>query len=139
MGKASRQPAPAPAVPVRAGRSLLLATVFFTNLLSLSCQVLWLRKISYLFGSTAFVFSTVLSIFLLGLAVGALWGGRVADRSERPWRLLGWLQIFLGAWVVVSLPVFELGRKLFLAVSPADVAPLPSALAKFAVRRKEFA
>ncbi|MEA2602554.1 MAG: spermidine synthase [Acidobacteriota bacterium] len=129
----ARQTAPAPAVPARTSRSLLLGTVFFTNLLSLSCQVLWLRKISYLFGSTAFVFSTVLSIFLLGLAVGALWGGRVADRSERPWRLLGWLQIFLGAWVVVSLPIFELGRKLFLAASPSDLAPLPSALAKLAV------
>ena len=102
--KRARQSAAAPAVPVRAGRSLLLATVFFTNLLSLSCQVLWLRKISFLFGSTAFVFSTVLSIFLLGLAVGALWGGRVADRSARPWRLMGWLQIFLGAWVMASLP-----------------------------------
>ena len=133
MGKASRQTAPPPAVPARVGRSLLLGTVFFTNLLSLSCQVLWLRKVSYLFGSTAFVFSAVLSVFLLGLAVGALWGGRVADRSERPWRLLGWLEIFLGAWVVASLPIFELGRRLFLAVLPTDLSPLPAALAKFVV------
>src|SRR5436305_89297 len=131
MKRASRQTA-AP-VPTPGGRSLLLATVFFTNLLSLACQVLWLRKVSYLFGSTAVVFSTVISIFLLGLAGGASWGGRVADRAERPWRLLGWLQILLGAWVAVSLPVFDLGRDLFLAVAPASLPPLPSALAKFAV------
>jgi spermidine synthase len=133
MRRASRQTAPPPAAPAPGGRSLLLATVFFTNVLSLSCQVLWLRKISYLFGSTAFVFSTVLSIFLLGLSLGALWGGRVADRTARPWRLLGWMLIFLGAWVVASLPLFELGRRLFLAVFPADLATLPAALAKFAV------
>ena len=131
MKRASRQTAVP--VPTPGGRSLLLATVFFTNLLSLACQVLWLRKVSHLFGSTAVVFSTVTSVFLLGLAVGALWGGRVADRVERPWRLLGWLQILLGAWVAVSLPVFEQGRDLFLAVAPADLAPLPSALAKIAV------
>ncbi|HEY4591300.1 MAG TPA: fused MFS/spermidine synthase, partial [Thermoanaerobaculia bacterium] len=115
------------------GRVLLFGTVFFTNLLSLSCQVLWLRKISFLFGSTAVVFSSVLAVFLLGIAGGALWGGRVADRTRRPWRLLGWLQIFLGAWVVASLPILDLGRDLFLAVFPADLAPLPAVLVKLAV------
>jgi spermidine synthase len=131
MKRGSRQtasPGPAPG-----GRILLFGTVFFTNLLSLSCQVLWLRKISFLFGSTAVVFSTVLSIFLLGLAVGALWGGRVADRTRRPWRLLGWLQILLGVWVALSLPLFEAGRNAFLVVAPENLAPVPSALLKFAV------
>lgn len=131
MKRGSRQTASP--VPAPGGRILLFGTVFFTNLLSLACQVLWLRKISFLFGSTAVVFSSVLAVFLLGIAGGALWGGRRADRTRRPWRQLGWLQIFLGAWVAVSLPIFDLGRNLFLAVFPADLAPLPAALAKLAV------
>ncbi|HSS77807.1 MAG TPA: fused MFS/spermidine synthase [Thermoanaerobaculia bacterium] len=131
MTRGSRQTIPP--VPVPGGRILLFGTVFFTNLLSLACQVLWLRKISFLFGSTALAFSTVVSIFLLGLAGGALWGGRVADRTRRPWRLLGWLQIVLGVWVGVSLPLFEAGRNAFLAIAPANLAPLPSALLKIAV------
>lgn len=131
MKRGSRQtvsPVPAPG-----GRILLFGTVFFTSLLSLSCQVLWLRKISFLFGSTAVVFSSVLAVFLLGIAGGALWGGQVALRTRRPWRVLGWLQIFLGAWVAVSLPVFDLGRNFFLAAFPADLAPLPAALVKLAI------
>ncbi|HEX9940729.1 MAG TPA: fused MFS/spermidine synthase [Thermoanaerobaculia bacterium] len=129
MRKTPRQAA----VPSSSRPVLLLLTVFFTNLLSLACQVIWLRKISYLFGSTAGVFSTVLSIFLLGLAFGALAAGRAADRAARPWRLLGILEILLGAWCLVSLPIFTAGRNLFLAVSPGDLAPLPAALAKFVV------
>ena len=113
--------------------ALLLLTVFFTNLLSLACQVIWLRKLAYLFGSTATVFSTVISVFLLGLALGALGMGRVADRSARPWRLLGLLQLGLGAWCLLSLPVFDLGRRIFLAVFPGDLAPLPAALGKLLV------
>ncbi|HYO13923.1 MAG TPA: fused MFS/spermidine synthase [Thermoanaerobaculia bacterium] len=108
-------------------------TIFFTNLLSLSCQVLWLRKLSYLFGSTATVFSTVISIFLLGLALGALAAGRLADRSPNPWRLLAFTEIFLGVYCLLSLPIFEAGRSFFLAVFPNDLAPFPSALAKFFV------
>jgi spermidine synthase len=132
MKRASRPPAVAPASP-RPRPGLLLLTVFFTNLLSLSCQVIWLRKISYLFGSTAAVFSTVLSVFLLGLASGALAAGRAADRSQRPWRLLGLILIGLGAWCALSLPVFEAGRSLYLALFPGNLAPLPAALAKLVV------
>jgi spermidine synthase len=120
-------------IATRPRSGLLLFTVFFTNLLSLACQVIWLRKLSYLFGSTATVFSTVLSIFLLGLALGALASGRVADRSPRPWRLLGLLQIGIGAYCLLSLPIFDLGRRLFLAVFPDDLAPLPTALGKLVV------
>lgn len=123
------KPSPSqPALPV-----LLLATVFFTNLLSLACQVIWLRKVSFLFGSTAGVLSTVLSVFLLGLAGGALVAGRVADRSERPWRLLGGLELGLGIYCLLSLPVFDAGRSFFLAVFPGDLGPLPATLAKLVV------
>ncbi|MFL6194493.1 MAG: fused MFS/spermidine synthase [Thermoanaerobaculia bacterium] len=118
---------------LQARPALLLFTVFFTNLLSLACQVIWLRKLAYLFGSTATVFSTVLSVFLLGLALGALAGGRAADRGARPWRLLGLLQIGLGAYCLLSLPVFDLGRRLFLAAAPTDLAPLPAALGKLLI------
>jgi spermidine synthase len=128
--KTHAKPDPSAARP-RSG--LLLLTVFFTNLLSLACQVIWLRKLSYLFGSTATVFSTVVSIFLLGLGVGALASGRVADRSPRPWRLLGLLQVGIGAYCLLSLPIFDLGRRLFLTVFPGDLAPLPAALARLLV------
>src|SRR6185295_541874 len=122
------------ASPASASRPLLLlSTVFFTNLLSLSCQVLWLRKLSFLFGSTAAVLSTVLSVFLLGLALGALAAGHAADRSSRPWRLLALIEIGLGAYCALSLPIFTAGRSFFLAVFPADLAPLPAALAKLLI------
>jgi len=124
----SRRRARRPAVP-----ALVLIAIFFTNLLSLACQVLWSRKLAYLFGSTAAVFSTVLSVFLLGLATGALVAGRMADRSRRPWRLLAGLEILLGVYCLLSLGLFELGRSFYLAVFPNDLAPLPAALAKFLV------
>ncbi|HEY0512484.1 MAG TPA: fused MFS/spermidine synthase [Thermoanaerobaculia bacterium] len=117
----------------QARSTLLLFTVFFTNLLSLACQVIWLRKLAYLFGSTAAVFSSVLSVFLLGLALGALGVGRLADRAARPWRLLAWLQIGLGAYCAFSMPIFDAARHTFLAIFPGDLAPLPAALGKLLV------
>lgn len=114
-------------------RRLLLFTVFFVNLLSLSCQVLWSRKLSFLFGSTAAVFSTVLTVYLLGLALGALLGGRAVDRSPAPWRLLSRLVLAIGVYCLGSLFLFDAGRNLFLRVFPADASPLAAAAAKFVV------
>src|SRR5947199_3256563 len=110
-------------VDLAARRRTVLFAVFFTNLLSLACQVLWVRKLTFLFGSTAGVFATVLASFLLGLALGALAAGRIADRTPRPWRLLAFLEIALGAYCAASLPVFDLARRAYLAVFPPSLAP----------------
>ncbi len=82
-------------------RRLVLGAVYFTNLLALACQVVWVRKLAFLFGSTAAVFSTVLSVFLLGLALGALAGGRWADRGADRWGALARIFVVLGAWGAV--------------------------------------
>jgi spermidine synthase len=132
MRRTARQ-ATAPSGTSTSRPVLLLAAVFFTNLLSLACQVLWLREISFLFGSTAAVLSAVLSVFLLGLGLGALAAGPVADRSGRPWRLLGLIELGLGVYCALSLPIFEAARRGFLAVFPGNLAPLPAALAKLLV------
>src|SRR5262249_19938366 len=114
-------------------RRTVLFAVFFTNLLSLACQVLWVRKLTFLFGSTAGVFATVLASFLLGLALGAVLAGRAVDRAARPWRLLGVLLLALGIYCAASLPLFDLARRLYLALFPQSLAPLPAALGKLAV------
>src|SRR5262249_45969411 len=114
-------------------RRTVLFAVFFTNLLSLACQVLWVRKLTFLFGSTAGVFATVLASFLLGPALGAAVAGRAVDRAARPWRLLGALLVALGVYCAASLPLFDLARRLYLALFPQSLAPLPAALGKLAV------
>ena len=114
-------------------RRTVLFAVFFTNLLSLACQVLWVRKLTFLFGSTAGVFATVLASFLLGLAAGALGAGRIVDRAARPWRLLAWLEIALGIYCAASLPVFDLARRVYLVLFPQSLTPVAAASGKLAV------
>jgi spermidine synthase len=116
-----------------ARRRTVLFAVFFTNLLSLACQVLWVRKLTFLFGSTAGVFATVLASFLLGLSLGALLAGRIVDRTARPWRLLALLEIGLGVYCAASLPVFDLARRVYLGLFPQNLAPLAAASGKAVV------
>lgn len=119
--------------PGPARRHLLLAAVFYVNLLSLGCQLLWVRRFNVLFGSTVAVFGTVLATFLLGLALGGGFGGRRAEASAQPWRTLGAMLGLLGLYVTASLWIFDLVCSGYLALVPADLSPLTAALTKLPV------
>lgn len=105
----------------------LIAAVGYANLVSLAAQVVWVRKVTLLFGATAGVFASVLAVMLAGLACGAAWGGRRAADAERPERWLAGLLAALGLLCAASLPLLDAARALFLAVAPGGLAPLARA------------
>jgi spermidine synthase len=104
-------------------RGPLILSVAYANLVSLAAQVIWVRKITLLFGATAGVFASVLAVVLAGLACGAAWSGRRAASEPRPERLLAILLVALGALCAASLPLLDLARVLFLMLGPEGLAP----------------
>lgn len=61
-------------------------------------QVVWMRELTLVFGATTLAVSTVLAVFMGGLAFGSLTGGRWADRTKRPLRLYAWLELAIGLY-----------------------------------------
>jgi len=100
----------------------------------LGFEVVWTRLITFIFAGTTYAFTTMLAVYLVGIAAGSLVFGRVADRSPDPLRLFGMLELAIGVSVLALAPLFP--------IAPARVAHLASALgggwlaevsAKFAV------
>lgn len=77
-------------------------------------QVVWTRKLVLFFGTTSFAVSTVLSIFFLGLGLGSLWGGRLADRSNRPLFIYGLLEIIVGLWAILFIVFIDAGESVLV-------------------------
>lgn len=68
---------------------------------SLVYEVVWLRKLILIFGSTQFATSTVLSTFMAGLALGAFVAGRWITRSHiAPLKIYGLLEIGIGVYAL---------------------------------------
>jgi len=63
----------------RAGvhRPILLVALFCTAFSSLMYELVWSRELSYVFGSTALAASSILALFMAGLALGSLYGARI--------------------------------------------------------------
>ncbi len=58
-------------------RRLVFALFFISGFSSLSYQMVWTRLAFASFGIITPVLSVVLSVFMLGLALGSWWGGRL--------------------------------------------------------------
>jgi len=69
---------------------------------SLVYEILWLRQLILIFGSTQFATSTILSTFMGGLALGAFGAGRLlTGRQVSPMRIYGVLEIGIGLYALL--------------------------------------
>src|SRR5438309_2215320 len=60
--------------------ALILVCFFLSGASGLVFEGVWTRELTLVFGSTALAMSTVLSVFMGGLALGSALAGRLADR-----------------------------------------------------------
>ena len=65
-------------------------------------EVIWMRQLTLIFGSTVFATSTVLTAFMAGLALGSYYFGRKIDEStQSPLRIYAFLEAGIGAFCLV--------------------------------------
>ena len=89
-----------------AGLRLLLVVSALTGLSSFLYEIGWIRMLSLVLGSSTHAFELMLSAFILGIAFGGLWVRRRIDAAQEPARLLGWVQIAMGAAALATLPLY---------------------------------
>src|SRR6185369_11312675 len=83
-------------LPPRQAARLLLVVSFGTAVASFFYEIGWIRMLSLVLGSATRSFEVMLSAFILGLSLGALWVRTRADRLRSPLETLGVLQWAMG-------------------------------------------
>ncbi len=82
---------------------LALSIAFVSGLTSLGYQVLWTRLLASGSGNSTYVFTLILSVFLIGLALGALFFTLLRPRIRHPIRVLALAQVVISAFAFVGL------------------------------------
>src|SRR5262245_51867188 len=79
--------------------------VFFllSGISALLYQVIWAKKLALLFGVTTYAISTTVSVFMLGLALGSGYVGRLADRVQNRLKVYFYLELGIGISAACSL------------------------------------
>ena len=84
----------------------VLLCFLFSGVSGLIYQVIWVRQLELVFGTTTFAASTVLTAFMAGLAGGSYWFGKRAGSFADPLRLYGLLELGIGIYGLTVPYVF---------------------------------
>lgn len=87
---------------------LLLVACFLSGVAALAYELLWVRELALLAGSTQAAISCVLSVYFLGLALGSYIAGRVASRLRNPLKLYVAAELVIAAWAFLFYVILDL-------------------------------
>ena len=96
-----------PKADTESGRGILVIMVL-SGFASLGLEILWTRLLVLVVGTSAYAFVTMLSSFLIGIALGGFVARAVIDRVQRPKILFGWIQAVIAAFVLMTIPLGQL-------------------------------
>lgn len=82
---------------------LPLIVAFVSGLTSLGYQVTWTRLLASGTGGLTYVFTVILALFLVGIAIGAMLFNTFRSRISDPVRLLAWTQFAVAALAIAGL------------------------------------
>lgn len=89
---------------------------FISGVSGLVYETVWFRMLIRVFGGTLEATSTVLAVFMGGLALGAVLAGRKADGLKNPLKVYAWLELLVA--------LSALGATALMAGLPGLIAPL---------------
>ena len=114
---------------------LLIAVSLGTAVGSFVYEIAWIRMLALVLGSATHSFELMLSAFILGLALGAWWIRRRADRLTEPLRTLGVVQCAMGVLALATLPLyvasFEWIASLLSALTRTDSGYVAFTIARY--------
>ncbi|MDP7204920.1 MAG: fused MFS/spermidine synthase, partial [Pirellulaceae bacterium] len=87
-----------------------------SGFLALVYEICWMRQSSLILGSTTFAVSTVLAVFLGGLALGNYFFGRASKYNRQPMRLYALLEIGVGILVLASPYLLQFANSLYSSI-----------------------
>ena len=97
-------------------RRAVFALFFFSGTAGLVYQVLWLRRVSLVFGVSVYAASTVLAAFMAGIAIGSLLAGRILRRRIPALQAFGIAEILVGVTGLASPWLLDAASAVYLQV-----------------------
>lgn len=115
---AAGEAAAGPVAPEARRLRASVGVVFFLSGFAALCyEVVFAKAFAVTYGSTARAATTVLAVYMGGLAVGSWLGGRLATRVARPLRGFALLELGVGLWCALFPLSIQAVRAAYLAIA----------------------
>jgi len=98
-------------------RRMLVVAFAISGFTALVYEIVWMRPLQLIFGSTIYAVSTMLSGFLFGFALGAYLFRNLADKAENPVKVFALLELGIGVYGFIILGLFKVIPKLYIGLN----------------------
>ncbi len=113
-------------------QGILFPVLFLSGFSALVYQVVWIRMFGLLFGVTVYAVSTVITVFMAGLAMGSIYFGRVADRRKNPLTIFVFLEIGIGLYAAIFPLIYKDLTSAYVGISGlVRLGPYSNTLVRF--------
>lgn len=105
---------------------IALWAVALSGFCSLALEVLWTRALVFFLDNSTHAFTTILTAFLLGIALGSMLIARFIDRRRSLLLTLGVVEVLIGVSAILAIPI--LGHSTPVVQSMMSLSPTDPAL-----------
>ncbi len=84
---------------------IILIGIGISGFTSFAYEIYWTRSLVFILGNSTYALTTMLSAFLTGIALGGYLIRFILDRFEDRAVIFGWIQVFLGIFSALALPL----------------------------------
>lgn len=109
-------------------QNIIVCAGFINGFVIMTIELLGGRVLSPYFGTSVYVWGSIITIFMLSLSLGYLWGGRLSSRNPNP----NTFALFFLLAALLSLPIIFVGEwtmtQVFLAIEDPRYGSLIAAV-----------
>ncbi len=95
---------------------IILVIFAFSGMTALIYEIVWIRPLALVFGTTVYATSIIIASFLLGLALGSWIAGKYSDRMNQPLKIYGFIELGVGFYGILLLPIFSVLPYLYIDI-----------------------
>ena len=107
---------------------LAVTAVTLTGLTSMAAEIVWTRALAFFIHNSTYAFSSVLAVYLFGIAAGSSCGTRLVQQPEKAMRWLTWTLVAISGAMLLSIVAYrhlpEVAQLFAAAESPFQNPPL---------------
>lgn len=86
---------------------LIILIFGLSGMSALIYEIVWIRPLSLVFGTTTYAISIIIAGFLSGLALGSWIAGKFSDKVESPLKIYGFIEIGIGLYGLMLISLFS--------------------------------
>ena len=108
--------------------------VLLSGTAALIYEVVWSRQLALFLGITTYAHTAVITAYMIGLALGSIVFGRVADKHRNPLRIYAWLEVGIGLYALLTPWLFTWVQSFYgNASQTTSVTGTPAHFVRFAL------